>query len=134
MIKYFVSIGDKRIAVAGVHGQMVDSGWDNRASKSIEITGLDYDDIKALFVNNVAWSIVSQTETFVPVLDKSGSFTYDENNETVVTAMVTEEVFDNSEYCVVGDITDHNNGTFTIKMGKLTALEEAYEILLGGDL
>ena len=132
MIKYFVVIGDRRVAVDGVAGQLVDSNWDNRASKAITISGMEYAEIKSLFVDNVAWSIVSQKETFVPVLDESGSFTYDENNETVVSAVVTEEVFDNSDYCVVGDITDHSNGAFTVKMGKLTELEEAYEIMLGG--
>ena len=44
-----------------------------------------------------------------------------------------ETEFDNSEFCIAGDLTDHRDGTITAKMGKLTDLEEAYEIMFGGD-
>ena len=30
------------------------------------------------------------------------------------------------------EVTDHRDGRITAKMGKLTPLEEAYEIMLGG--
>jgi hypothetical protein len=45
---------------------------------------------------------------------------------------IHEIEFDNSEYNIAGDLTDHRDGTITAKMGKLTDLEEAYEIMLGG--
>lgn len=41
--------------------------------------------------------------------------------------------YDNSDYCVAGDITDHRDGTVTVKMGRLTALEETLELIYGGD-
>lgn len=34
-----------------------------------------------------------------------------------------EEVIDCSEYSVAGDITDHRNGTVSVRMGKPTAME-----------
>ena len=45
----------------------------------------------------------------------------------------TEAEWDNSAFSLSGDITDHRDGTVTIKMGKPTDLEDAYEMLLGGD-
>ena len=37
-----------------------------------------------------------------------------------------------SEYNVLGDVVKHNTGIATVKMGKTTELEEAYELLYGG--
>lgn len=105
---------------ATVSGRMQDKDWDNRESKAITLE-MDYETAIALFVDGLAWSIVQQNE--VPVFDENG-----EQNGTEMQ----ETEFDNSEYNLAGDITDHRDGTITVKMGKLTDLEEAYEIMLGG--
>lgn len=105
---------------ATIVGKMVDKEWDNRSSKAITLE-MDYETAAALFVDGLAWSIVQQNE--VPVFDEEG-------NQTGTEMQNTE--YDNSEYNLAGDITDHRNGTITVKMGKLTDLEEAYEIMLGG--
>ena len=42
--------------------------------------------------------------------------------------------YDNSDFNIAGDVTDHRDGTMSIKMGKATDLEDAYELLYGGDL
>lgn len=89
---------------AGISGSLRDYSWGERASKSITLT-MSYADAAALFVDNIAWSIVMDVET--------------ESGETV------QEEYDNSEYCIAGDITDHRDGTVTAKMGKLTELEKA---------
>lgn len=49
--------------------------------------------------------------------------------------MVTPEPirYDNSAFLVAGDITDHRDGTITVKMGRLTALEQTLEQIYGGD-
>lgn len=50
-------------------------------------------------------------------------------------SIVDEEEFDNSDYNIAGDITDHRDGTITVKMGKPTLLEQAQlisDILTGG--
>ena len=105
---------------ATVSGRLSDREWDGRASKAITLE-MDYETAKALFVDGVAWSIVQKEE--VPAYDENGKQTGTEMQETE---------FDNSEYNLAGDITDHRDGTITAKMGKLTDLEEAYEIMLGG--
>ena len=114
----YVKVGD-RLYPASVSGRMADKEWDNRESKSIEVS-MSYEDADALFADGTAWSIVSEEE--VPVLD-------DEGNEITETRA---EEYDNSEFSVRGDLTVHTNGTCTVKMGKETDLERAYTLLYGG--
>lgn len=106
---------------ATISGRVSDTAWDNRESKSITLE-MDYTTAIGIFIDGAAWSIVQQNE--VPV--------YDNNGKQTGTEMYENE-YDNSEYNLAGDITDHRDGTVTVKMGKLTALEEAYEIMLGGN-
>lgn len=111
-----------QIYSATIDGRIVDNDWDGRESKSITL-GATYEEVVALFPNNTEWAII-QTEE-IPLFDSEGNST-GETEEHI-------EVFDNSEFCISGDITDHRDGTCTVKMGKLTAVEEAYELLFGGD-
>lgn len=111
---------NKNLYPAAVSGKIADHEWDNRESKAITIE-MDYETANALFVDGLAWSIVEKNE--VPVFDENGEQTGTEIRETE---------WDNSEFTLAGDLTDHRNGTITAKMGKLTDLEEAYEIMLGG--
>lgn len=109
---------------ATISGKVADKDWDNRSSKAITLE-IDYATAIELFVDGLAWSIVQQEE--VPVYEP------DENGNPIQTGTeIQESEFDNSEYNIAGDITDHRDGTITAKMGKLTDLEEAYEIMLGG--
>lgn len=105
---------------ATISGKISDTLWDNRESKSITLE-MDYTTAADLFIDGAAWSIIQQHE--VPV--------YDENGEQSGTE-IHETVYDNSDYNIAGDITDHRDGRITVKMGKLTVLEEAYELMLGG--
>lgn len=105
---------------ATISGKMSDTAWDGRASKAITLA-MTHAQASALFVGGAAWSIVQEQD--VP--------TYDDNGEQIGTEKQNTE-FDNSDYCLAGDITDHRDGRITVKMGKLTELEEAYEIMLGG--
>ena len=107
---------------ATVSGRMEDRDWDNRESKAITLE-MDYATASTLFVDGLVWSIVQREEA--PV--------YDENGEQTGTE-VHETEFDNSDFILAGDLTDHRDGRMTAKMGKLTDLEEAYEIMLGGVL
>lgn len=115
----FVKINET-LYPATISGRMQDKDWDNRESKAITLE-MDYATAIGLFVDGLEWSIVQQNE--VPVLDENGEQTGTE---------ILETEFDNSDYSLAGDITDHRDGTITVKMGKLTDLEEAYEIMLGG--
>lgn len=106
---------------SSISGRVADSNWDGRASKAITLE-MDYATATRLFVNGLAWSIVQKEE--VPVLDENG---------VQIDTRLQENEFDNSDYNLAGDITDHRDGTITVKMGKLNDLEEAYEMILGGD-
>ena len=106
-----------------ITGRMADKEWDNRETKAITLE-MDYATANKLFIDSVIWSIVMKHPVEIKEID-------DEGNTTTKTIIETEE-FDNSEYSLAGDITDHRDGTLTVKMGKLTDLEQAYEIMLGG--
>lgn len=108
---------------AVITGKMADKEWDNRETKAIALE-MDYATANKLFIDGVIWSIVMEHPVEIKEID-------DEGNTTTKTIIETEE-FDNSEYSLAGDITDHRDGTLTVKMGKLTDLEQAYEIILGG--
>ena len=89
-----------------------DRNWDMRETKTIYLT-MSHDEAAALLPDNTPWSIV-QRET-VDVLDEQGK-------PTGETKEVINE-YDNSEYSLAGDITDHRDGTVSIKMGKPTESE-----------
>lgn len=99
---------------AAVNGVYNDRTWDGRDAKTITLT-MTHAEVAALLPDNTPWSIV-QRET-VDVLDEQGK-------PTGETKEVVNE-WDNSEYSLSGDITDHRDGTVSIKMGKLTETESA---------
>ena len=103
-----------------------DLNWDKRETQTIYLT-MSHDAVAALLPDNTPWSIV-QRDT-VPKYDSDGQ-------PTGETKEVVNE-YDNSEYSLAGDITDHRDGTVSIKMGKptetetlraqLAEIEEAYD-------
>lgn len=99
---------------AAVNGVYNDRAWDNRDTKTIRLT-MTHAEVAALLPDNTPWSIV-QRDT-VDVLDEQG-------HPTGETKEVVNEC-DNSEYSLAGDITDHRDGTVSIKMGKPTETESA---------
>lgn len=105
----YIKINEKMYP-AVIDAIMADYTWDNRVSKAITVE-LEYNEVVQLFQNGVKWSIV--TERMV-------------DNEKVNLEQ------DCSDYVLSGEIIDHRDGRITIKMGQLTDLERAYEMLLGG--
>ena len=103
----YIKINDQTIP-ATIAGKTQDQNWNNRESKSITVS-MTYEEAKALFVDDVPWAIVYQEDGYV-----------DETGETITPEPV---VYDNSDYCVAGPITDNRNGTVSVKMGKLTDIE-----------
>lgn len=99
---------------ATVNGLNNDRAWDGRDTKTITLT-MTHDEAAALLPDNTPWSIVQRD--IVDVLDEQGQPT-GETEERV-------QEYDNSEYSIAGDITDHRNGTVSIKMGKPTETENA---------
>ena len=113
---------------ATIDGQMQDYTWDNRESKTITMQGT-YDEIVGLFKDGALWSIVMK-ET-VQKRSEDGSLVLDEAGNPVTEEQTSE--WDNSEFSMSGPITDNRDGTVSIKMGKPTDLEDAMELLLGGE-
>lgn len=68
-------------------------------------------EIAALLPNNAPWSLIERED----VLDESG----------MLTGQTVDHERDMSEYSLSGDITDHRDGTVSIKMGKPTEEESA---------
>ena len=99
---------------AAVSGANNDRTWDGRDTKTVTLT-MTAAEAAALLPDNTPWSIV-QRET-QNVLDEQGQ-------PTGETKEVVNE-YDNSEYSLAGDLTDHRNGTVSIKMGKPTETENA---------
>ena len=96
-------------AVSGVYN---DRTWDGRDTKTVTLTMINAE-AAALLPDNTPWSIVQRD--MVDVLDEQGQ-------PTGETKEVVKE-YDNSEYSLAGDITDHRDGTVSIKMGKPTESE-----------
>lgn len=97
---------------ATVNGNRNDHNWDGRDTKTIRLT-MSHDEVAALLPDNTPWSIVQRDTR--DVLDENGMLTGQ-----------TEEVvneYDNSAYSLAGEITDHRDGTVSIKMGKPTESE-----------
>ena len=111
---------------AAVNGVNNDRAWNGRDTKTITLT-MTATEVAELLPDNTPWSIVLR-ET-VNKLDNDG-------NPTGETEEVVNE-WDNSEYSLSGAITDHRDGTVSIKMGKpteaetlraqLAEIEEAYD-------
>lgn len=99
---------------ATVNGNRTDRSWDGRDTKTIYLT-MSHDAVAALLPDNTPWSIVQRD--MVDVLDEQGK-------PTGETKEVVNE-YDNSAYSLAGDITDHRDGTVSIKMGKPTETENA---------
>ena len=97
---------------AAVSGANNDRAWDGRDTKTITLT-MTHAEVAALLPDNTPWSIVQRGT--VPKYDEQGK-------PTGETKEVVNE-YDNSEYSLAGDITDHRDGTVSIKMGKPTESE-----------
>lgn len=104
---------------AAVNGGNNDRTWDNRDIRTIRLT-MTHDEAAALLPSGTPWSIVQRD--MVDKLDEQG-------NPTGETEEVVNE-YDNSEYSLAGDITDHRDGTVSIKMGKPTETENAVDTVV----
>ena len=99
---------------ASITGRLSDNNWDNRESKAIKVE-MSYADAVALFADDTSQNIVQEHEIQKEIEDEEGNITFKQSIEI--------EVYDNSDYCIAGDIIDHRDGTVTVKMGKPTATE-----------
>lgn len=99
---------------ATITGILKDREWNEREVKNIRLT-MTATDAAALLPDNTSWSIVQRDTVFK----------YDEASQpTGETEEIVNE-WDNSVYSLSGAITDHRDGTVSIKMGKPTETESA---------
>lgn len=124
-MEQFVKINGELTPILSAYGTSVDSAWDNRCSITVKLEA-DYATAAALFTDGVAWSIVERTSVPTYEIDE------ETGEKTLVGETTKDTEHDKSEFVLAGDLTDHRNGLMSVKMGKLTELEEAYEMLLGG--
>lgn len=89
-----------------------DRNWDMRETQTVQLT-MTAAEAAALLPSNTPWSIV-----FRETKDKLDN---DGNPTGQTEEVVTEE--DMSTYSLAGDITDHRDGTVSVKMGKPTESE-----------
>ena len=97
-----------------ITGRLHDKDWDDRASKAIQIE-MAYQEALNVFVDDIEWKILQDIEIEEEIVLEDGIPKQERKNIL--------ESYDNSEYCIAGDIIDHRNGTITVKMGKPTAEE-----------
>ena len=91
---------------AVINGKNIDREWGDRESKTITLE-MAYADAIALFVNDLAWSILMDVEQ-------------EQEDGSIITV---QEEYDNSDYSMAGSITDNRDGTLAVKMGKPTQIE-----------
>lgn len=148
---YFLKISDKTYP-AEFAGRVVDKDWDNRETKTITLNDMTLQEVEAILYDDVEWHIYQPMTAkeqaldengkpiFVeqPMKDENGDLVYDEE-ENVVYEQVpvfidvdVSEDYDNSAFSIRGPITLYPDGRISVKMGKPTDLEEAYELLYGG--
>ena len=100
---------------ASITGRLCDREWNDRESKAIKLE-MTYSDAVQIFTDDVKWNIVQDFEETIMHTDE-------ETGETTFEVVTKQEVYDNSEFSVAGDIVDHRDGNVTVKMGKSTAAE-----------
>lgn len=116
-------------SVLSVVGRVKDSSWNDRDSKYIKLV-MSAAEAAEVFKDGINWSIVERGERSVVAVDEDGDIVYDEAGNIVMET--TEEYrneYDNSEYCILGDIVVHPDGTCTVAMGKPTETEKMQEQL-----
>ena len=107
----FLKVNGQKYPVTHI-SKYQDGDWGGRSTQTLYLT-MTHDQVAALLPDNTPWSIV-QRDT-ADKLDEQGM-------PTGETKEVVHE-YDNSEYSLAGDITDHRDGTVSIKMGKPTEAE-----------
>lgn len=99
----YIKIDENEYPIISIENQKFDRGWDNRESASITLS-ISHDDAINLFDDEIKWSVIADTKE--------------------------QEEYDYSDYSKAGDVTDHRDGTVTVKMGKPTD-KEILDILTG---
>ena len=117
----YIEIAGQRFP-AEISGKKTDRDWDGRESKSILLPA-DAAAAAALFGDEIAWEIIRITEAGNVLLDADGNPVIGEDGEAVIQTEQVETRYDNSAFCLLGDIVQHRDGSRTVNMGKPTSEE-----------
>lgn len=130
---FYLKVADE-LYPAEFSGRVKDVDWDNRESKTIHFTTLGYPVVSTILADDIKWAIYEpRTEKRQKIDPESGEPMYDEDGEPIYETVDVSVEYDNSEYSMRGDMIQHPDGTASVKMGKPTDLEIAYEMLYGGN-
>lgn len=116
---------------AEINGRVADRDWDNRASKYIKLK-MGVAEAMELFKDGVEWAIVEAGTTLAASVDDEGNVVFDNEGELIYEETEFRHEYDNREYCVLGDIVIHPDGTCTVAMGKETTEEKLITMMYGG--
>jgi hypothetical protein len=108
---------------ATIAGKIYDEDWNGRESKAITLN-MSYEDASTIFVDDIEWKIIQDHNELVDIVDEETGYIVQELRNIPYE-------FDNSDYCIAGDIIDHRDGKVTVKMGKPTA-EELLNMIVEG--
>lgn len=109
----FIKVGGQEYPATLIYNYK-DRNWDMRETQTVQLT-MPYAQAAVLLTTSTPWFNVTREQR--DVLDENGMLTGQTEE------VVTEE--DMSAYSLAGDITDHRDGTVSIKMGKPTEAENA---------
>ena len=118
-----IKVGGTLYPTVSLRGVKPDAAWDGRLRMS-------YADAAALLPDGVAWSVVQRTEYPAPKLAEDGTPVVGEDGAPVMETVTQDTETDYSAWSLSGDITDHRDGTVTVKMGKPTELETVLAAVL----
>lgn len=119
----YIKINDN-LYPAVVSGRVKDRDWNDRESKYIRLE-IGIEEVLELFKDGIGWSIVETALAHETSVDESGNTVMGELKE------ISNE-YDNSDFCVLGDIVIHPDGTCTVAMGKETTEEKLLMMMYGG--
>lgn len=119
MNQTYVRINNIDFPTIEINGSLQDPQWDNRHTKVIRFEHMTYSDVVTLLPNNTQWDIVCIWDENI----------YNEEETEIIDTIQHTDIFDNGDFCLTGPIIDWRDGSISIKMGKLTDLEEAYLLL-----
>lgn len=129
MTETLLKVGAVLFPTVSVGGMMQDAAWGGRQSISVRLR-MSYDAAASLLPDGVAWSVVQRTEYPAPKLAEDGTPVVGEDGAPVMETVTQDTETDYSAWSLSGDITDHRDGTVTVKMGKPTDLETVLAAVL----
>ena len=124
-----IKVGGTLYPTVSLRGVKPDAAWDGRHSIAVRLS-MSYAAAAALLTDGVAWSVVQRTEYPAQKLAEDGTPVVGEDGAPVMETVTQDTETDYSAWSLSGDITDHRDGTVTVKMGKPTELETVLAAVL----